>query len=298
MCGWLSLPASEASARKALCIMRSVCGSACRSNRNTLIATSRSPKGSRARYTRLVAPRPISRMIAYLPIRACGSKRALGDAARARRRRLTARGPDVAGDVLQQLGLRVRLAEEHVHAEFRGLAAVLVRGARRDHDDRHVARARIAAQVARQVEAVHARHLDVDQHHVGQRVLHLRERIQPVLGRQHLVALALEQAAGDLAHGERVVHHHDQRRGGAAGPRPPPRAVVRSAAARARAAPAATGLTISTMPPSASTVAPATPGTRASCGPMLLTTISWWPISSSTCSAMRCRPLRSSSTEL
>ena len=29
MCGWFSLPASEASARKALCVMRSVCGSTC-----------------------------------------------------------------------------------------------------------------------------------------------------------------------------------------------------------------------------------------------------------------------------
>src|SRR5882672_6551452 len=67
MCGWLSLPASAASARNALCIMRSVCGLMFSSNRNTLMATSRSAKGSRARYTRLVAPLPISRTIGYLP---------------------------------------------------------------------------------------------------------------------------------------------------------------------------------------------------------------------------------------
>src|SRR6267143_2783955 len=67
MCGWLSLPASAASARNALCIMRSVCGLMFSSNRNTLMATSRSANGSRARYTRLVAPLPISRTIGYLP---------------------------------------------------------------------------------------------------------------------------------------------------------------------------------------------------------------------------------------
>src|SRR5207245_2246138 len=39
MCGWLSLPASAASARNALCIMRSVCGLMFSSNRNTLTST-------------------------------------------------------------------------------------------------------------------------------------------------------------------------------------------------------------------------------------------------------------------
>ena len=73
MCGWFSLPASDASATKALCSMRSLCGSAWESNRNTLIATSRSAKGSRARYTRLVAPLPISRRIGYLPSCSFGS---------------------------------------------------------------------------------------------------------------------------------------------------------------------------------------------------------------------------------
>ncbi|MNC90402.1 hypothetical protein D3C83_64940 [compost metagenome] len=52
------------------------------------------------------------------------------------------------------------------------------------------------------------------------------------------------------------------------------------------------------MRPSGSTVAPVTPGTRASWGPMLFTTISWLPSSSSTCTAMRWTPLRTSSTEL
>src|SRR5687767_14013613 len=115
MCGWFSLPASEASATNALCFMRSVCRSASRSNRNTLIATSRSVSGSRARYTELVAPLPISRISGYLPSCSCSSNFI---------------------DVLQQLGFVERLAEESVDAKGGGLVAVLVGGARRDDDDR------------------------------------------------------------------------------------------------------------------------------------------------------------------
>src|SRR5574339_551465 len=133
MCGWLSLPASEASVRNALCIMRSVCGSACWSNRNTLIATSRLANGSRARYTWLVAPRPISRRIGYLPTWTWASTGAAAGCASGCGGMGSRR--DQVGDVAQQLGLRVRLAEERVHAQLRGLVAVLVRGARRDDDD-------------------------------------------------------------------------------------------------------------------------------------------------------------------
>src|SRR5579871_4030052 len=159
MCGWLSLPASEASARNALCFMRSFCGSAFSSNRNTLIATSRSANGSLARYTRLVAPAPISRITGYLPMCSCSSNFNCRSVAEQR------------SDVLQQLGLLVGLAKEGVDAELRRLVAVLVGGARGDHDDRNVGGARVAAHVLGEVEAVHARHLDVDQHHPRQRVL-------------------------------------------------------------------------------------------------------------------------------
>src|SRR2546430_2545916 len=55
MCGRLSLPASAASARNALCIMRSVCGLMFSSKRHTLMATSRLADRSRARDTRLGA---------------------------------------------------------------------------------------------------------------------------------------------------------------------------------------------------------------------------------------------------
>src|SRR4051794_9254236 len=131
--------------------MRSSCGSASRSNRNTLIATSRPLNGSRARYTELVAPLPISRRSGYFPSCSCSSNFTSVD-----------RGAEERCDLQQQLGLLVRLAEEGVDAERGRLAAVLLGGPRRDHDDRDGARARIAADVAREVEAVHARHLDVD----------------------------------------------------------------------------------------------------------------------------------------
>src|SRR5688572_23714819 len=164
MWGWLSLPASEASATNALCFMRSLCGSASRSNRNTLIATSRSVSGSRARYTELVAPLPISRSSGYLPSCSCSSNFI---------------------DLLEQLGFLERLAEEGVDAQRGRLAAVLLGGARGDDDDRDVPGARIAAHLARQVEAVHARHLDVHQHHRRQGLAQVLDRKSTRLNSSH-----------------------------------------------------------------------------------------------------------------
>ena len=102
------------------------------------------------------------------------------------------------------------------------MVAVLVRRARRDHDDRDVARALVGAHVARELESVHARHFDVEQDAVGFQVLQLLQRVHAILRARHLVAFAREHAPGDLAHGERIVHHHDERsrrRGGRRGAR-------------------------------------------------------------------------------
>src|SRR3954452_7537117 len=95
--------------------MRSSCGSASRSKRNTLIATSRPLNGSRARYTELVAPLPISRRSGYFPSCSCNSNFTSVD-----------RGFEERRDLLQQLGLLVGLAEELVDAERGGLAAMLL----------------------------------------------------------------------------------------------------------------------------------------------------------------------------
>ena len=35
------------------------------------------------------------------------------------------------------------------------------------------------------------------------------QRIDPILGLQYLIAFAQQETAGDLAHGEGVIHHHD-----------------------------------------------------------------------------------------
>ena len=70
-------------------------------------------------------------------------------------------------------------------------------------------------------------------------------------------------------------------------------------AANTRRGPVAscTGFMMSTISPVPSTVAPVTPGTRASCGPMFFTTTSWLPDMSSTSRAIASAPARSSSTE-
>jgi hypothetical protein len=96
-----------------------------------------------------------------------------------------------------------------------GMLAVLVGGARGDHDQRDVPQALVATDVARQVEAVHARHFDVEQHDVGHHIGQLFQRIDAVLGGQHVVAVAGQQPAADLAHRERIVDHHHGRRCGA-----------------------------------------------------------------------------------
>src|SRR5689334_23780891 len=69
--------------------------------------------------------------------------------------------------MLQKLVFLVRLAQIHVDAELRGAAAMLVRGARRDHDDRDVVVLLVALDGLGELEAVHARHLDVEQDDVG-----------------------------------------------------------------------------------------------------------------------------------
>src|SRR5262245_25278461 len=68
MCGWISLPTSEASFRNTLRKRRRRSVSTPPASLTSLMATSRSANGSRPRKTRLVAPWPISRTTGYLPI--------------------------------------------------------------------------------------------------------------------------------------------------------------------------------------------------------------------------------------
>src|SRR5690606_37358494 len=75
--------------------------------------------------------------------------------------------------VAHQFVLLIRLAEVAVDADLEGALAMLLAGTRGDHDDRDATQARIVAHVGGQLVAVHARHLDVEQHHVRHALLQL-----------------------------------------------------------------------------------------------------------------------------
>src|SRR5258708_791600 len=68
MCGWISFPTRDASLRNTLWNRRRRSESTPSAALTNLIATSRLANGSRPRKTRLVPPRPISRVTGYLPI--------------------------------------------------------------------------------------------------------------------------------------------------------------------------------------------------------------------------------------
>ena len=107
----------------------------------------------------------------------------------------------------------------------------------------------------------------------------------------------MQQALRDAAHGERVVDHQHQRRlrarptASTAGASAPSAIAARGharAPLRRTAWPAPPGCRSAPARRRRSSVMPARPGSRASCGPRFLTTTSWLPSTSSTCSAMRC----------
>ena len=83
-------------------------------------------------------------------------------------------------------------------------------GARGNHDDRHVLQAAVVAHVGGNFEAVHTWHLDIQQHHIRADIFQFGDGIHAVLGGDHFVAVALQQASGHLAHGNRVIGDHDQ----------------------------------------------------------------------------------------
>src|SRR5690606_14831812 len=92
--------------------------------------------------------------------------------------------------VAHQLHLLVGLAQVTVDADVEGALAVLLAGTRGDHDDRHVLHAGVRTHVLGQLVAVHARHLDVQQHQVRDALGHLLDGIHAVLGREHLEVVA------------------------------------------------------------------------------------------------------------
>ena len=78
----------------------------------------------------------------------------------------------------QQVGFLVGLAEVAFDADFKRALTMFFAGARGDHDDRHVLEARVVAHVRGELVAVHARHLDVEQHQVRHFFLQLLDRVE------------------------------------------------------------------------------------------------------------------------
>ena len=66
---------------------------------------------------------------------------------------------------------------------------------------------RVGAHLRRHLVAVHARHFDVEQDDVGRVLLEHLHGIDAVARGEHAHAVALEQALGHAAHGDRVVDH-------------------------------------------------------------------------------------------
>ena len=123
-----------------------------------------------------------------------------------RRRGVLAHGQ---ADVRDQRVFRIGLAQQHADAGRVGLLAVAVVGGG-DHDHRQLRGLRVGADVARELEAVHAGHLHVGDEHVGQLRLHLLHGVEPVVGIGHLVLVLRQQAAGLDAHDLGVVGHQHQ----------------------------------------------------------------------------------------
>ena len=105
-------------------------------------------------------------------------------------------------DQAEQFLVGVRLSKIVVDTQFDRVVTVLLGNARSDHDDGKIAQRGIGTDIARQVEAVHARHLDVRQHHRGTLFLQAFKRLQTVGSERHAVALTEQQTLCDAAHGD------------------------------------------------------------------------------------------------
>ena len=189
--------------------------------------------------------------------------------------------------------LRVGLAEVVVDAQLGRVVAVLLRDARGDHDHRQVAR-RASPRMLRTRSKPSMRGISMSESTTcgaprpGARARPGRP------GGDDAVALAHQQALGHAAHGERVVDHQHQRRGdrrpggtpGRARTAPPSARAAHRAHARCRrtAWPAPPGCR-SARPPrrAAASCRPGRAGATAA--GQVLTTTSWLPSTSSTCSA-------------
>src|SRR5258708_25373052 len=92
--------------------------------------------------------------------------------------------------------------------------ALPISGARRDHEDRHVAGARVLLQRAAEIEPIAVRHGDVEQDQAGQPVLQDRERRRRAGSDLRFDALQLEERSEESDYLRIVVHHQHAGAGG------------------------------------------------------------------------------------
>ena len=77
-----------------------------------------------------------------------------------------------------------------VGTDFQRVVTVLVGRARGNHDHRQMLVLLVGANVAQQIEAIHARHFDVRENDIGLHIEQLFQGIDAVLGKHDLIAFA------------------------------------------------------------------------------------------------------------
>src|SRR5881628_2783429 len=112
-------------------------------------------------------------------------------------------------DQLDEARLVDRLGDVVLHAQLAREVHVLGAGPRGEDDDRQVARRRLAVEVADQLVAVETRHLQIRDDDVDRLLGELLERLGTVPGGDDVEPGALEHAADELPHADRIVDEQD-----------------------------------------------------------------------------------------
>src|SRR5712692_10627666 len=112
-------------------------------------------------------------------------------------------------DELDEAGLVDRLGDVVLHAELAREIHMLGARAGGQHHDRQVPRRRLPVQVADQLVAVEARHLQICDNDVDGVLAELLQRLGAVPRNDDAKARPLEHAAHELPDADRVVHEQD-----------------------------------------------------------------------------------------
>ncbi len=119
--------------------------------------------------------------------------------------------PHQALDACHELQVVDGLGQEIVRTGLEPANAVRHLIERRDHDDRHVLRRRVALQPPADLEAVHVRHHHVEKHDVDLAVLADFKRLGAAMRDQHLEIFGQQTRFQQLHIGRHVVDYKDSR---------------------------------------------------------------------------------------